>query len=69
MTTFITMDEFNNTKIACLDDAVYKRIERAFIDVLGYTIAKNILTRFAEKTVREFTTNSMVDVMSAITIY
>ena len=67
-TNFILMDEFDNTKLACLDDRIYKRIERAFVAVVGYTITKRLMTKFAEKTLRELSTNSYVDIMSVIDV-
>lgn len=65
---FITWDEYNNMKVYELDNVTYKRIERAFIEVLGDRIAKNIMEKFMGKTIREFTLNSWVDVMSLLTI-
>lgn len=65
---FITTEEFFTMKVYELDDVTYKRIERAFVEVLGYKIAAHIMEKFMEKTIREFTLNSWVDVMSLLTI-
>ena len=67
-TNFILMEEFDNTKLACLDDRTYKRIERAFISAVGYVIAQRLMNKFAEKTLRDISTNSYVDVMSVVDI-
>lgn len=65
---FITIDEFNNLKLYEVDDVIYKRIERAFAKVCGYAVATRLMAKFAEKTLRELTANSIVDIMSELTI-
>ena len=65
---FLTMDEFNNTKVYALENSIYKRIERAFIDAFGDKVAAKILGKFQDRTVRELSTNSYVDIMSSIMV-
>ena len=65
---FLTLDEFQHTKVYALDDVTYKRIETAFIQTLGEVIGKRILTKYAEKTVQQLSTQSWIDIMSLINI-
>ena len=65
---FLTIEEFKNIKVYELDDVTYKRIERAFIKALGERIGKRILERHLEKSLRDLTCQSYVDVMSLLTI-
>ena len=65
---FITMDEFESMKLYELDNVTYNRIERAFIKVCGYAVAAKLMKKFAEKTLRELSVNSIVDIMSELTI-
>lgn len=65
---FITVEEFDTLKVYELDNATYKRLEKAFAQVCGYAGAERLLAKFMEKTIREISVNSFVDVMSIIKI-
>lgn len=65
---FVTITEYEETKLCALDDRVYKLVERAFVQAVGYVIAERLLTRFAEKTLREISQNSYADVLSAVRV-
>lgn len=65
---FITIEEFDTMKIYELDDVTYKKIEAAFAKVCGYAGAIRLMNKFMEKTVREVTVNSYVDIMSILKI-
>ena len=65
---FLTMDEYENSKLYEIDDAVYKQIERAFVKALGERMAMRLLEKFLEKTVREISANSYVNVLETIII-
>ena len=65
---FLTVDEFQSLKVYELDDVTYRRIERAFIKVLGYQIGKLILTKYMNKTIAQLSAQSWVDIMSELTI-
>ena len=65
---FLTVNEFQNLKVYELDDITYRRIERAFIKVLGYQIGKLILTKYMNKTIAQLSAQSWVDIMSELTI-
>ena len=65
---FLTLDEFQHTKVYAIDDVTYKRIEAAFIKTLGETIGKRILAKYAEKTVQQLSTQNWVDIVSLINI-
>ena len=65
---FYTMEEFENMKVYKLDDVTYRLVEKAFISRLGEKLGKKILVKFLEKSVKELTCQSYVDVMSLITI-
>ncbi len=64
---FITIQEYENMKVY-ENDHVYKAIEMALVKQLGRTIGEAILHRFMNKTIREMTVTSGVDLMSAIVI-
>lgn len=65
---FVTMEEYDNTKVYALDNKVYRQIERAFVLALGDRLAARMLDKFAGYTLRQLSTNSYVDVLSAVTI-
>lgn len=65
---FITIEEFNTLKVYELDDVTYRRIERAFSQTCGNAVAKRLMAKFMEKTVREISANSYVDILSLLTI-
>lgn len=65
---FYTVKEFEEIKVYELDDVTYKRIERAFVSRLGERLGKKILAKYIEKTVKELSCQSYVDIMSEITI-
>ena len=64
---FITIEEYETLKVY-ENDHVYKAIEAAMVKQLGRAITDAILKRFMNKTIREMTVTSGVDLMSAITI-
>lgn len=63
----ITMDEYNS-KVAYLNNNVYNGIKDAFINALGERIANKILAKYLEKSVRELSANSYVNIMDCFTI-
>lgn len=66
---FVTMYEYENTKLGSLEDRVYKRIERAFEHAIGFSAAEKIMARFADKTLRDISTNSYVDILSVVPVF
>ena len=68
MTKFITIEEFDTMKLYEVEDALYRRIERTFAKAVGYTVAAKLMQKFAEKTLRQLSANSYVDIMSVFTI-
>lgn len=65
---FVTMWEYEHTKLGSLEDRVYRRIERTFAKSLGFTVAERLMRRFANMTLREVSENSYVDILSAVTV-
>lgn len=65
---FVTLSEFGSTPLYALEDRVYKRVERIFVRAYGETVANRVLLRFMRKTLREISTNSYIDIMSAIPV-
>lgn len=66
--TFLTIQEFETIKVYELDNLTYKKIETAFIKTLGERIGKKILAKYLEKSLRDLTCQSYVDIMSLIKI-
>ena len=61
----VTLYEFNNTPLYCIDELVYKRIRREFARVLGSEIlAEILLKKFWHYTLRQLSCTSAVNVMS-----
>lgn len=67
MERMLTMDEYNS-KVAYLNNSIYNAIEREFVNALGERIAKRILSKYLEKSVRELSANSFVNIMNCFTI-
>lgn len=67
MNKALTMDEYNN-KLAYVNNSIYNAIESKFVDALGERIAKRILAKYLEKSVRELSANSFVNIMDCFTI-
>lgn len=68
MMNLVTIEEYNTVKVACLEDRVYKTIEKAFVDRLGEKLGKKLMMKFMEKSLRELSLQSYVDVLSLINI-
>jgi hypothetical protein len=61
----VTLYEFNNTPLYCIDELVYKRIRKEFARVLGNEIlAEILLKKFWHYTLRQLSCASAVNVMS-----
>lgn len=65
---FVTLDEFNSAKLYALEDHVYNQVRRAFEMAVGYSVAEKLLAKFEGCSLRELSSNSYVDIMSAVTI-
>ena len=65
---FLTIEEYETTKVYALDNYFYNRIYDAFAKACGDRIAARLMARFSNKTVRELSMNSYVDILSMITI-
>lgn len=66
---FITTQEYETMPIYALNDTIYKRIEKAFADATSEKTAHRFMLRVGNKTLRELSCNSYVDILSLITIY
>lgn len=64
---FLTIAEYESTPIACLDNAIYNRIESAFMRLLG-KYGKRFMEKHLDCTVKELSLNNYVNVMDCVTI-
>ena len=65
---FLTVQEFYTMPVYQLDNVTYHKIEKQFVQVAGERIGKKILEKHMEKTVAQLSAQSMVDIISCITI-
>lgn len=67
MNNVLTISEFKQTKLACVDNVIYNNIEARFRKLLG-----NKATKFLEQhwdyTVSELSTNNFVNIMDCFII-
>lgn len=63
---FYTTDEFTSTRVFELDNTTYNKIHDKFAKMVGDKRADKLLWQFKDKTLRELSCNSFVDVLSCI---
>lgn len=65
---FVTIKEFETTKVYALDNRIYKKIRVAFAMALGDDIANKLFCKFDNYTLQELSTNAYVNIMSCFNI-
>ena len=63
---FYTTDEFTSTRIFELDNNTYNKIHDKFAKMVGDKGADKLMWQWKDKTLRELSCNSFVDVLSCI---
>lgn len=61
-----TIDEFTSTRIFELDNNTYNKIYDKFARTVGDKTANKLMWKWRDKTLRELSCNSFVDVLSCV---
>ena len=66
---FLTMAEYDSMKVYALDNVIYARIERKFVNAMGNEmLGRKLLANFMEMTIRELSANSWVNILDCFMI-
>lgn len=65
---FLTISEFETMRLYELDNVTYGKVKMAFVHVCGNAGADRLMEKFSNRTIRELTLNSFVDILSLLKI-